>query len=299
MKVIDKSHLETTRDMLASLATEREMLTNTHPFLLHMESCFQTATSICFVTDFVPGGDLYCHLTTDPDKYFPGGNRINKFGPKMVKFIGAQLVLALEHLHASNIVYRDLKLENILVDREGYILLADFGLCKELKRSLKANTFCGTPDYMAPEVARGEEYSKAVDWWGVGVILYELTVGKTPFTGPDIRTVLFNILTREVIYPQDYFHDNFRSILEELLRKDPRKRIQDPADIKRSLYFKNLDWGKLLVKKVPPPYNILEKNSMLRSPNPMPAGTQEITIKTLGASTHQDLKDFEYSSGKF
>jgi len=213
----------------------------------------------------------------------------------MVKFIGAQLVLALEHLHASNIVYRDLKLENILVDKDGYVLLADFGLCKELTRTLKANTFCGTPDYMAPEVARGQEYSRAVDWWGVGVILYELTIGKTPFTGPDIRTVLYNILTRQVLYPTDFFSESFQSLLEGLMKKNPQERLRDSTEIKRNPYFKSLDWGKLLVKKLKPPYNILEKTAMVNSSSSNIR--QEVVVKTVGASDKRQLENWDYTAG--
>jgi len=222
---------------------------------------------------------------------------MNKFGPKMVQFIAAQLILALHHFHTHNIIYRDMKLENILVDKDGYILLADFGLCKLLPPSSRTDTMCGTPDYMAPEVACENEYTNAVDWWGLGVIMFELTVGVTPFAGPNIAVVLDNIVSKTVNYPP-FFDQPLRIIIDALLAKNPKKRLQDVTEMKKYTFFKNLDWEKLLVKKLKPPYNIWERSLSLKSEGTRSSVSSAPIVETIGAQSGEDvyLDNFDYTN---
>ena len=137
-----------------------------HPFLVGMSYVFQTDYKIYFVQQFVPGGELYFHM-----------KRANQFQEEHARFYAIQVAMALGHLHSKQIVYRDLKPENILLDRDGYICLTDFGLAKILKSGDVSKTFCGTPNYLAPEILAGSGHSFAVDWWTLGILTYEMTVG--------------------------------------------------------------------------------------------------------------------------
>ncbi len=143
-----------------------------HPFIVTLRYAFQTPDKLYMVFDFVNGGELFFHL-----------NQEDMFKEDRAKFYSAEILLALQFLHSKNIIYRDLKPENILIDYEGHIKLTDFGLAKELKDEIhkqnktKTTTFCGTPEYLAPEIIRGEKYDESVDYWSLGILLYEMITG--------------------------------------------------------------------------------------------------------------------------
>ena len=153
--LIDTDQIENTR-------IEKEIMKNAnHPFLLNLEFVFQTPGKIFFVMKFMRGGELYTLLSKE-----------KRFPETRCKFYAAQIVLALSHLHKNKIIYRDLKPENILLDDDGYICLADFGLARFLEEDKKAMSFCGTPEYMAPEIVTGEGHNRTVDWWSLGILIY-------------------------------------------------------------------------------------------------------------------------------
>ena len=154
---------------------EKEILTQCdHPFLVGTDYVFQSQYHIYFVMPFIRGGELY--------KIF---KKKRRFKEETVKFYGAQLVSALGYLNSKNIIHRDLKLENILVDHEGYIRLIDYGLAKTIEENDQTKTYCGTPEYVAPEMVAKTGHNKEVDWWALGVLLYEMLIGKTPFVSRD------------------------------------------------------------------------------------------------------------------
>jgi RAC serine/threonine-protein kinase len=172
------------KDEIAHTMTENRVLQQSkHPFLTELKYSFQTKDRLYFVMEYVNGGELFFHLSKE-----------RVFSEERSRFYGAEITLAIKYLHENSIVYRDLKLENLLLDRFGHVKLADFGLCKEdVKFNTTTTTFCGTPEYLAPEVLEESEYGLAVDWWGVGVVMYEMICGRLPFYNRD-HEVLFELI---------------------------------------------------------------------------------------------------------
>lgn len=224
------------------LAAARER----HPFLLDLHSCFQTETRIYFVMEYVSGGDLMLHIQRE------------HFTPRRARFYAAEVLLALEYFHKQGIIYRDLKLDNILLTLDGHIKLADYGLCKEnMWYENTTSTFCGTPEFMAPEILREQRYGRAVDWWAFGVLIYEMLLGQSPFRGDDEDEIFDAILEDEPLYPIHMPHASV-SILQQLLCREPNNRLgagpNDAEDIKRHVFFKDINWDDIMAKKVPAPY---------------------------------------------
>ncbi|KFQ43548.1 Serine/threonine-protein kinase N2, partial [Nestor notabilis] len=183
------------RDEIDSLNCEKRIFevvnSSGHPFLVNMFACFQTPHHACFVMEYTPGGDLMMRIHEDV------------FPEHVAQFYTACVVLGLQFLHEKKIVYRDLKLDNLLLDAEGFVKIADFGLCKEgIGFGDRTNTFCGTPEFLAPEVLTDVSYTRAVDWWGLGVLIYEMLVGESPFPGDDEEEVFDSIVNDEVRYPR-------------------------------------------------------------------------------------------------
>uniref|UniRef100_A0A3Q4GNN3 V-akt murine thymoma viral oncogene homolog 3b n=1 Tax=Neolamprologus brichardi TaxID=32507 RepID=A0A3Q4GNN3_NEOBR len=168
---------------------------------------------MCFVMEYVNGGELFFHLS-----------RERVFSEDRTRFYGAEIVSALDYLHSAKIVYRDLKLENLMLDKDGHIKITDFGLCKEgITDTATMKTFCGTPEYLAPEVSKDNDYGRAVDWWGLGVVTYEMMCGRLPFYNQDHEKLFELILMEEIKFPRTLSADA-KSLLSGLLIKDPNKR---------------------------------------------------------------------------
>ena len=255
IKSIRKARFRSQKD-IDSLLLESEVLRNDHPYLLHLYWAFTNKDYIYLVLDYIGGGDLFHHLQ----------QHRSGFARKTVQFFIAQVLLGLEHLHACGIIYRDMKLENILLDVDGNICLADFGLSKILDGADdRAMTMCGTPGYVAPEVLLGKGYGTNVDIWSMGVLMYELSTGRNPFLGSDRHQTLLNIMKVTPYYPDEYFSKRARSLLQLLLLRDPKERPQRAEELKSHPYFKDIEWTKLLLKQVPSPFQILvEKDDDVR-----------------------------------
>nr|QBC41002.1 Akt [Chrysopa pallens] len=239
--IMEKDEVEHTR-------TENRVLrTTNHPFLISLKYSFQTNDRLCFVMEYVNGGELFFHLS-----------RERVFSEDRTRFYGAEIVSALGYLHSLKIIYRDLKLENLLLDKDGHIKIADFGLCKEdITYGRTTKTFCGTPEYLAPEVLDDNDYGSAVDWWGVGVVMYEMMCGRLPFYNRDHDKLFTLILMEEVKFPRTLSADA-RSLLAGLLVKEPAHRLgggpQDVREIMEHPFFSSINWNDLVQKKVPPPF---------------------------------------------
>uniref|UniRef100_A0A8C5E6A0 protein kinase C n=1 Tax=Gouania willdenowi TaxID=441366 RepID=A0A8C5E6A0_GOUWI len=238
------------RDEVDSLMCEKRIFETVnsvrHPFLVNLFACFQTQEHVCFVMEYSAGGDLMMHIHADV------------FSEPRAVFYAACVVLGLQFLHDHKIVYRDLKLDNLLLDTEGYVKIADFGLCKEgMGFRDRTSTFCGTPEFLAPEVLTETSYTRAVDWWGLGVLIFEMLVGESPFPGDDEEEVFDSIVNDEVRYPR-FLSTEAISIMRRLLRRSPERRLgageKDAEEVKKHLFFRNLDWNGLLAKKVKPPF---------------------------------------------
>ncbi|KAI6186657.1 AGC/AKT protein kinase [Aphelenchoides besseyi] len=213
---------------------------------------FQTVDRLCFVIEYASAGDIYFHLNNEVRRH----NR--SFSEERTRLYGAEICLAIGYLHDNAIIYRDLKLENILLDKEGHIKIADFGLCKEdVTYNDRCVTFCGTPEYLAPEVIEDSEYSNSVDWWSYGIVLYEMLSGRLPFFSRDTTKLFEMILTGNARYPSRTTAEA-RSLLSALLVKDPTRRlggsVRDSAEIKEHPFFRCLDWDKVYRKEYEPQF---------------------------------------------
>lgn len=241
--IIDNDEVESTRSekrVFLTAAKER------HPFLLGLHSCFQTETRIYFVMEYVSGGDLMLHIQR------------KQFSLRQAKFYASEVLLALEYFHQNGIIYRDLKLDNILLTLDGHVKVADYGLCKEdMWYGNTTSTFCGTPEFMAPEILLEQRYGRAVDWWAFGVLMYEMLLGQSPFRGDDEDEIFDAILEDEPLYPITMPRDAV-SILQKLLTRDPNRRLgsgkEDAEEIKRQPFFKDVNWDDIFHKRIPPPY---------------------------------------------
>ncbi|CAH0546581.1 unnamed protein product [Brassicogethes aeneus] len=265
MKVLKKATIVQKRKTTEHTKTERQVLeaVRDNPFLVTLHYAFQTDAKLHLILDYVAGGELFTHLY-----------QREHFTEDEVRIYIGEIILALEHLHALGIIYRDIKLENILVDESGHVVLTDFGLSKELPRAQsdkRAYSFCGTIEYMAPEVVKGgtQGHDIAVDWWSVGVLTYELLTGASPFTVEGERNtqqeISRRILKTTPPIPESLGKD-VADFISKLLVKDPRKRLgggkEDAKELKRHSFFKNLDWKKLERKEIPAPFKPVIRNEL-------------------------------------
>ena len=237
---------------IENVKLEKEiLLACDHPFLAGMEFVFQSDTRLYFVIEFLKGGELYKHFL-----------KKRRFQEEEAKFYSIQIAMAIGHLHKQNILHRDLKLENIMINGDGYVKVIDFGLAKIINDDSLAMSFCGTPEYLAPEMVKQEGHDRGVDWWSLGILIYEMTIGVTPFFSKSRLTLINNIKKEDVIFPDkkkykiDY-SDDFVDVVLKLLNKDKKKRLGSGDDIDEILkhpYFASLDQETLLKKEIKPPY---------------------------------------------
>lgn len=241
------------QDFFESLKLEKDILYNVeHPFIVSMDFVFQNDFRIYFIMEFIKGGELYRHLS-----------KMKRFSDEETRFMIAQIALALGHLHKKNILYRDLKPENVLFNEDGYLKLADFGLAKMTQsKKDQSNSFCGTPEYLSPEMIIGNGHDHTVDWWTLGVLLFELLVGITPFFHRNNHRMQYLIQECPVTFP-DKSKLGFevspvaKDLIKRLLEKDKTKRlgaVNDVQDILSHPFFDGLDMEKLVRKEIDPPY---------------------------------------------
>jgi serum/glucocorticoid-regulated kinase 2 len=245
LKTIRKAHIISRSEVAHTLAERSVLAQINNPFIVPLKFTFQSPEKLYFVLAFVNGGELFHHLQKE-----------HRFDVNRSRFYTAELLCALECLHGFNVIYRDLKPENILLDYQGHIALCDFGLCKlDMKDEDQTNTFCGTPEYLAPELLLGRGYNKTVDWWTLGVLLYEMLTGLPPFYDENTNEMYRKILS-EPLHFSDVVPPAAKDLLIKLLNRNPDERLgaNGSAEIKAHPFFHAIDWRKLLQRKYEPTF---------------------------------------------
>ncbi|GJP98393.1 hypothetical protein CBS147343_1259 [Aspergillus niger] len=263
-----------------------------HPFLLNLHACFQTETRVYFVMEYISGGDLMLHIQR------------GQFGLKRAQFYAAEVLLALKYFHENGVIYRDLKLDNIMLTLDGHIKVADYGLCKEnMWYGATTSTFCGTPEFMAPEILLDKRYGRAVDWWAFGVLIYQMLLQQSPFRGEDEDEIYDAILADEPLYPIHMPRDSV-SILQKLLTREPELRLgsgpTDAQEVMSHAFFRNINWDDIYHKRVPPPFL-----PQISSPTDTSNFDQEFTSVTpvltpvqsvLSQAMQEEFRGFSYTA---
>ncbi|EED95796.1 cAMP dependent protein kinase, partial [Thalassiosira pseudonana CCMP1335] len=230
-------HIMSEKEILYDLSIDH------HPFIVNLAASFQDDCCIYMVIECVIGGEFFSYL-----------RNAGKFNNQTSRFFAAHVVLIFEHLHAKDIIYRDLKPENLLLDTDGYLKITDFGFAKKV--AFKTFTLCGTPEYIAPEVLLNKGHGKGVDWWTLGILMYEMMVGEPPFLDEDPMRIYQQILTGKISFTRSY--DKYaKSLTKKLLTADLTKRYgclkAGALDIKTSKWFNEIDWEALFGRKLQTP----------------------------------------------
>ncbi|MCJ1253806.1 hypothetical protein MMC24_001620 [Lignoscripta atroalba] len=253
LKTIRKAHIISRSEVAHTLAERSVLAQINNPFIVPLKFSFQSPEKLYLVLAFVNGGELFHHL-----------QREQRFDINRSRFYTAELLCALECLHGFNVIYRDLKPENILLDYTGHIALCDFGLCKlDMKDEDRTNTFCGTPEYLAPELLLGQGYTKTVDWWTLGVLLYEMLTGLPPYYDENTNEMYRKILSEPLHFPgPEIVPPAAKDLLTQLLDRRPERRLgaNGASEIKAHQFFHSIDWRKLLQRKYDPTFkpNVLD-----------------------------------------
>uniref|UniRef100_A0A8C8CTH2 Protein kinase C n=1 Tax=Oncorhynchus tshawytscha TaxID=74940 RepID=A0A8C8CTH2_ONCTS len=250
VKVLKKDIILQDDDVECTMTEKRVLsLAGCHPYLTQLYCCFQTLDRLFFVMEFVNGGDLMFHI-----------QKSRKFEEGRACFYTAEITSALMFLHSKGILYRDLKLDNVLLDKDGHCKLADFGMCKEgMFEGVATGTFCGTPDYIAPEILQEMLYGPSVDWWALGVLLYEMLSGHAPFEAENEDDLFESILNEEIIYAS-WLSADAVNILKAFLTKNPARRLGCMAEeggenaVTSHAFFIGIDWDKLNRRELEPPF---------------------------------------------
>ena len=256
MKVLNKEKI-LRKKLLKYAITERKILSNNnHPFIVNLNYAFQTSSKLFLIIEYCPNADLSKHLIKEI-----------RFKESRAKFYICELILALEYLHQKDIIFRDLKPSNVLLDKDGHIKLIDFGLSKEgVNDNYYTKSFCGSLGYLAPEILFKQRYGKSVDWYSLGIIFYEMLTGTIPYFTFNKEEILKNTKKVELNIP-NFVSKEAGILIKKLLDKNPNKRLggcgRDALEIKENIYFKDVDWNKIYKKEIKPPNFLNYMNSSI------------------------------------
>ena len=246
MKVLRKERIMGQNLLKYAIAERNVLKSSNHPFIVKLHYAFQTSTKLFLVIEYCPNGDLAKHLLIE-----------KRFKEPRAKFYICEVLLALEDLHKRDIIFRDLKPDNVVLDKDGHCKLTDFGLSKEgVRENFYAQSFCGSIAYLAPEMLKKQGHGKAVDWYLLGVLFYEMLVGVTPYFTTKKEDIFYNIEYGELKIP-NFVSKEAGELLKRLLERNPNKRLggtnKDGLEIMEHPYFKDVDWKKMYEKKIKPP----------------------------------------------
>lgn len=245
MKVLKKASIVRNQKDTAHTRAERNILEAVkHPFIVELVYAFQTGGKLYLILEYLSGGELFMHL-----------EREGIFLEDTTCFYLSEIILALEHLHSLGIIYRDLKPENVLLDAQGHVKLTDFGLCKEhIQEGIVTHTFCGTIEYMAPEILTRSGHGKAVDWWSLGALMFDMLTGQPPFTGDNRKKTIEKILKGKLILPA-YLTPDARDLIRRLMKRHVAQRLgaTGAAAIRGHPFFKHVRWDEVFARRLDPP----------------------------------------------
>mmetsp|Transcript_10395 Transcript_10395/g.15043 ORF Transcript_10395/g.15043 Transcript_10395/m.15043 type:complete len:355 (+) Transcript_10395:67-1131(+) len=285
LKILRKSEIIRLKQV-NHIKAEKNILTRVnHPFIVNLNAAFQDRDHLYMLMEYVIGGELFTQL-----------RKVNRFSDENARFYAAEIVLAFEYLHAKNIVYRDLKPENLLIDKDGHIKITDFGFAKHVEN--RTYTLCGTPEYLAPEIITSKGHGKPVDWWAVGILIYEMLCGAPPFDADNPVEIYQKILkgVSAVDWPSRYFNPTAKDLISSLLKDDITLRCgctkEGPAEIKRHAWFNGLDWDKCVQRKLRPPFIPAFKAADDTSNFDYYPDSDERNHKNLGEDDLREFDDF-------
>eukprot|EP00282_Hemiselmis_andersenii_P043019 CAMPEP_0172066180 /NCGR_PEP_ID=MMETSP1043-20130122/11025_1 /TAXON_ID=464988 /ORGANISM="Hemiselmis andersenii, Strain CCMP441" /LENGTH=490 /DNA_ID=CAMNT_0012726325 /DNA_START=273 /DNA_END=1742 /DNA_ORIENTATION=+ len=255
IKVLNKDDVLKTNQVQSTRTERRVLEVINHPFIVKLHYAFQTNDKLCLVMDFINGGELFTYMSTE-----------RRFSEERSRFYASEIILALQYIHSMDIIYRDLKPENILIDRLGHIRLTDFGLSKDAINTQKTYSMVGSPYYMAPEIILKQGHGKAVDWWSLGILIYEMLTGTLPFYNENTRLAYKKLLTEELEFPPNVDLSPVSvDLLVKMLARNPSERLGSDVirggasfdgvfTIMQHDWFAGVDFDKVLAMEVPPPF---------------------------------------------
>ncbi|KAI9193444.1 camp-dependent protein kinase [Polychytrium aggregatum] len=243
MKVLKKAEVVRLKQV-EHINSEKTILSEINfPFIVNLLCTFQDETNLYMLLEYVVGGELFSHL-----------RKAGRFSNDMTRFYTAEIILAIEYMHSLDIIYRDLKPENLLLDDKGHIKITDFGFAKKVED--RTWTLCGTPEYLAPEIIQSKGHGKAVDWWALGILIFEMLAGYPPFFDDNPFGIYEKILAGKIVFPS-HFDPSAKDLIKKLLTADRTKRLGNlkagSDDIKKHKWFRGVEWQVLLNRAIRAP----------------------------------------------